>query len=148
MITPREFFGTRLHRRWAALLVPLVAGFALFTATADAGTFGVKPFADATGFLSRETENAPALVIKTAKPKPIAGKGYHRAFRDNFDTLGSTAWGKGTWYDPGSPAKAIFVRNGVLNLVSRRSQGYPDITLSSESARSRGCSSAGTSRRA
>ena len=41
MITPREFFGTRLHRRWAALLVPLVAGFALFTATADAGTFGV-----------------------------------------------------------------------------------------------------------
>jgi beta-glucanase (GH16 family) len=72
-------------------------------------------------------------VIKTAKPKPIAGKGYHRAFRDNFDTLGSTAWGKGTWYDPGSPAKAIFVRNGVLNLVSRRSQGYPDITLSSES---------------
>ena len=133
MIIPREFFGTRLHRRWAGLLVPLVAGFALFTATADAGTFGVKPFADATGFLSRETENAPVLVIKTAKPKPIAGKGYHRAFRDNFDTLGSTAWGKGTWYDPGSPAKAIFVRNGVLNLVSRRSQGYPDITLSSES---------------
>jgi beta-glucanase (GH16 family) len=133
MITPREFFHTRLHRRWAALLVPLVAGFALLTATADAGTLWVNPFADATGFLSRDTENARALVIKTAKPKPIAGKGYHRAFRDNFDTLGSTAWGKGTWYDPGSPAKAIFVRNGVLNLVSRRSQGYPDITLSSES---------------
>ena len=65
-------------------------------------------------------------------PKPIAGKGYHKAFRDDFNKLGSTAWGKGTWYDPGSPANSIFVRHGALNLVSRRSQGYPDITLSSE----------------
>ena len=92
----------RQHGKYVVLT--LVAAFALFlSATADAGT-----------------------------PKPIAGKGYHKAFRDDFNKLGSTAWGKGTWYDPGSPANSIFVRHGALNLVSRRSQGYPDITLSSE----------------
>jgi len=92
----------RQHGKYVVLT--LVAAFALFlSATADAGT-----------------------------PKPIAGKGYHKAFRDDFNKLGSTAWGKGTWYDPGSPANSIFVRHGALNLVSRRSQGYPDITVTTE----------------
>ena len=113
IIGPQAFSAARPHPRWAALLVLAVATSALFTATAGAGTF------------------------KGHDPKPIAGQGYHQVFRDDFDKLGSTAWGKGTWYDPGSPSNAIFVRDGVLNLVSRRSQGYPDITLSSEAGSKR-----------
>jgi beta-glucanase (GH16 family) len=72
----------------------------------------------------------------TAAPGPIAGKGYHQVFRDNFNTLGSTSWGKGIWYSPSPPANSIFVQNGVLNLVSRRSQGYQDITVTTEAGTS------------
>jgi Glycosyl hydrolases family 16 len=107
--------------------------------------------ANATGFKSRETVKAPTLVITTAdappppadtpppppetpptEPAPIAGQGYHEAFRDDFNTLGSTVWGKGIWYAPTVPADSIFVQDGALNLVSRRSQGYPDITVTTE----------------
>ncbi len=92
---------------------------------------------DAIGFKSRETTKAPILVINTADapslaPAPVAGQGYQEVFRDDFDTLETTAWGEGLWYDPGSPPNSIFVQDGALNLVSRRSQGYPDITVSSE----------------
>lgn len=66
------------------------------------------------------------------EPAPIAGQGYHEVWRDDFDALGSTDWGQGIWYNPGAPANSIFVANGVLNLVSRRSQGYPDITVTTE----------------
>jgi beta-glucanase (GH16 family) len=66
------------------------------------------------------------------EPGPIAGQGYTIKFQDQFDTFGSTDWGAGLWYDPGAPANSIFVQNGILNLVSRRSQGYQNITVSTE----------------
>jgi beta-glucanase (GH16 family) len=66
------------------------------------------------------------------EPSPIAGQGYSKVWGDEFDSLSSTSWGEGIWYDPGSPANSIFVQNGVLNLVSRRSQGYENITVSTE----------------
>jgi hypothetical protein len=66
------------------------------------------------------------------EPGPIAGQGYTVRFEDQFDSLGSMNWGQGIWYDPGAPANSIFVQNGLLNLVSRRSQGYPEITVSTE----------------
>jgi beta-glucanase (GH16 family) len=93
--------------------------------------------ADAAGFLSREAAKEPTLVITTApEPAPVAGRGYHEAFRDDFDALGSTVWGEGIWYAPGAPANSIFVQDGALNLVSRRSQGYKDITVTTEAGSS------------
>jgi F5/8 type C domain/Glycosyl hydrolases family 16 len=68
----------------------------------------------------------------SGQPAPIAGQGYSKVWGDEFDSLSSTSWGEGIWYDPGSPANSIFVQNGVLNLVSRRSQGYENITVSTE----------------
>jgi beta-glucanase (GH16 family) len=53
-------------------------------------------------------------------------------WEDQFDTLGSTDWGQGIWYAPGQPADSAYVSNGVLELVSRRSQGYPDVTVTTE----------------
>lgn len=66
------------------------------------------------------------------EPAPIAGQGYTQRFADEFDAFGGGTWGTGIWYNPGAPANSVFVQSGVLNLVSRRSQGYPDITVSTE----------------
>jgi Glycosyl hydrolases family 16/Bacterial TSP3 repeat len=66
------------------------------------------------------------------EPGPIAGQGYTLKFQDQLDRLGSTNWGASIWYDPGAPVNSIFVQNGILNLVSRRSQGYQNITVSTE----------------
>jgi hypothetical protein len=66
------------------------------------------------------------------EPAAIAGQGYHEAYRDDFDTLGSTTWDQGIWYNPGAPAGSIFAQDGILHLVSRRADGYPDVTVTTE----------------
>jgi beta-glucanase (GH16 family) len=66
------------------------------------------------------------------EPPPIAGQGYAVTFQDQFDIFDGGNWGEGIWYDPGSPPNSIYVQNGVLQLVSRKSQGYQDITVSTE----------------
>ena len=68
-----------------------------------------------------------------SEPDPIAGQGYTLRFQDQFDTVGSGDWGKGIWYDPGAPTNSIFVQSGILNLVSRRSQGFQNVTVTTES---------------
>jgi len=74
--------------------------------------------------------------VPSAEPTPIEGQGYDEVFRDDFDALGSTLWGEGVWYAPSAPSNSIFVRDGVLNLVSRRSQDYRDITVTTEAGAS------------
>jgi beta-glucanase (GH16 family) len=69
---------------------------------------------------------------RAGEPAAIAGQGYHRVFRDDFKDLDSTAWGKGIWYDSGSPAGSIFAQNGILHLQSKRSDGYPNLTVTTE----------------
>ena len=70
------------------------------------------------------------------EPIPIAGQGYSKVWGDEFNSV-TPDWG-GIWWNPTAPANSIFVQNGILNLVSRRSQGYADITLSTESSTSSG----------
>ena len=65
-------------------------------------------------------------------PAPIAGQGYMLRFSEQFDGFSGGTWGAGIWYNPGSPANSIYVQDGVLHLVSRRSQGYPDVTVTTE----------------
>lgn len=74
--------------------------------------------------------------VTGSEPAAIAGQGYHVTFADEFNSLGSTTWSDGIWYDPGSAANSVYVSNGVLNLVSRRSQGYPDVTVTTEAGSS------------
>jgi PA14 domain-containing protein/glycosyl hydrolase family 16 len=65
------------------------------------------------------------------EPAPIAGQGYRKVFEDNFDTYApdtaGSPWSSDIWYENNDPADAKFVQNGVLNLVSRRSQGFRNI---------------------
>ncbi len=70
--------------------------------------------------------------VQAAEPGPITGQGYHQVWGDEFDAV-SPKWG-GTWWNPTVPPNSIYVQNGVLHLVSRRSQGYQDISLSTESS--------------
>jgi hypothetical protein len=74
-------------------------------------------------------ERRPAL----PEPAAIAGQGYTRVFNDDFDRLDQCAsgcrWSRRLWYEKPPPARSQYVRNSVLHLVSRRSQGYPNISI-------------------
>ena len=67
-----------------------------------------------------------------AEPSPIAGMGYDQAFVDDFDTLDRTVWCSNQWWEAPPPAGTQYVQNGVLHVVSLRSDGYPNNTISSE----------------
>jgi glycosyl hydrolase family 16 len=65
-------------------------------------------------------------------PSPIAGQGYSLRFADDFNTLDRSVWCSHQWYDPVPPSGTQFVDSGILHLQSKRSQGYPWISVSSE----------------
>jgi hypothetical protein len=69
------------------------------------------------------------------EPPPIAGQGYHQAFADTFDTFDAASWTNRAFWDGAPPANAVYAQDGVLHLVSRRSQGYENITVSSHGKR-------------
>jgi beta-glucanase (GH16 family) len=64
----------------------------------------------------------------SSEPGPIAGQGYTKVFADEFSTYDSTVWRK-AHYLPAPPADAVWAENGLLNLATRRSQGFPDVAL-------------------
>ena len=90
--------------------------------------------------LNASTSACPAPPPPPPPPPPSGEPGSHRragiskTWGDEFDALSDTSWGQGIWYNPGAPANSIYVQNGTLNLVSRRSQGYPEVTLTTEGA--------------
>ena len=69
------------------------------------------------------------------EPAPIAGQGYTLRFNEQFDSLSRTIWDDHLWYQDGPPpANTQYVQDGLLHLVSRRSQGYPQIEVTTQSA--------------
>jgi hypothetical protein len=98
----------------AVLLATLVSALAVNTAAA-------------------EPPPPPSPPAPPGEPAPIAEQGYSVVFSDDFDTLQGTAFGD-RWWDPDPHAGAIFVQDGILHMQSKRSQGYPNLTLSTESA--------------
>jgi Glycosyl hydrolases family 16 len=66
------------------------------------------------------------------EPEPVAGQGYSRRFSDCFDTLSPIVWCSNQWWEPKPPRGTQYAEDGVLHLVRRRSDGYPNVTLSSE----------------
>jgi beta-glucanase (GH16 family) len=81
------------------------------------------------GSTASRTWTAGSSTPPTGDPPAIAGQGYRKVFEDNFDTYtaGGADWTRDLWWQNDDPADAKFVQNGVLNLVSRRSQGFPGI---------------------
>jgi beta-glucanase (GH16 family) len=77
------------------------------------------------------TSTTPVVPVH---PAAIANLGYHLAFHDEFDTYDGGGWGQGRWWHPdNTPPGSIYAGDGALHLVSRRSDGYPDINTSTES---------------
>ena len=69
------------------------------------------------------------------QPRPIAGRGYRQVFADNFGRFDAAKWTNRAFWEKPPPANAVYTRNGMLHLVSRRSQGYGDVTISSHGKR-------------
>jgi hypothetical protein len=66
------------------------------------------------------------------EPPPIAGQGYRQVFGDEFISLDRNVWADRQWYEEQPPANSQYVQDGVLHLVSRRSQGFPNTSVSTE----------------
>jgi hypothetical protein len=65
----------------------------------------------------------------TTAPAPIAGRGYHRVFADEFDSFSERRWSRSIWYEHPAARGDIYARNGVLHLVSRRASNYPNVSV-------------------
>jgi len=88
-----------------------------------------------TGRLSRTTVvRSGAIRRPPAVPVPIRNQGYRRVFSDDFRVFSRKVWKNKIWYESDPPAGAIFARNSVLHLVSRRNQGYKNIGITTLNA--------------
>jgi Glycosyl hydrolases family 16 len=74
----------------------------------------------------------PTPCEPSAEPEPVAGQGYSLRFSDCFGTLSRTVWCSNQWWEPNPPLGTQYASDGVLHLVRRRSDGYPNVTVSSE----------------
>ena len=68
----------------------------------------------------------------SAEPEPVEGLGYHLRFSDCFNTFSRSVWCSNQWWEPTPPPGTEYAEDGVLHLVRRRSDGYPNVTVSSE----------------
>jgi Glycosyl hydrolases family 16 len=87
----------------------------------------------------------PRAIQRSNPPAVIAGRGYRLVFSDEFSTVTFGAagprggrrhiingkWHDHIWYDPYPPRGAIYGRSGILHLVSKRSDGFPNISIAS-----------------
>jgi beta-glucanase (GH16 family) len=62
--------------------------------------------------------------LAAKRPEPI-GRRYRVVFVDKFKKLRRSVWDNREWWNTAPPRRSQYVRNGILHLVSRRSQGYP-----------------------
>lgn len=68
----------------------------------------------------------------TSDPAPIAGQGYEMVFQDCFSALNSATWTDHQWWEPSPPAGSVAIEDGNLTITSKRSDGYPNVSVSSE----------------
>jgi hypothetical protein len=127
--------------------LPLLAGVTtilLYVPLAAGGSLGVEldapraasestPRAGADSRLDfRASRAAQAATARARPPRPIRGDGYRVVFKDQFKQLRRRVWCSHQWWEPNPPRGTQYVKNGVLHLVRRRSDGYQNVTLSSE----------------
>ena len=115
-----------------ATLAFLAAPEALRPLAVDAAS----PRAAATNAVSAGPESRSELRARSLRPpRPIAGRGYRLVFADPFKRLRRRVWDNREWWNTPPPRRSQYVRRGVLHLVSRRSQGYENIAVTTFSSR-------------
>ena len=114
-----------------SLLVPLAAGSALGLEAAPPRAGSASPVR-----VGPASERAAlGVALRPRAPRPIAGRGYRVVFEDRFNRLRRRVWDNREWWNTGPPRRSQYVRQGKLHLVSRRSQGYENITVTTFSSR-------------
>ncbi len=74
----------------------------------------------------------PTPCTPSSEPGPVEGQGYELRFSDCFGTLSRSVWCWNQWWEPRPPIGTQYVEDGALHLVRRRSDGYPNVTVSTE----------------
>jgi beta-glucanase (GH16 family) len=84
-------------------------------------------------FATKDCAAPPPPPPSGTEPAPIAGQGYHEAFRDDFNTLDRSVWDYCIWYDCDAPenmptwaSTRQVVQNGVLHLKAYKPYDYLD----------------------
>jgi hypothetical protein len=114
-----------------ALLVALGAGRSLGADAASPRAASLRAVAPE----GRLDAHVRGVASRARPPAPIAGRGYRVVFEDPFKRLRRRVWDNREWYSPPPPARSQYVRRGVLHLVSRRSQGFRNIAVTTFSSR-------------
>ena len=65
-------------------------------------------------------------------PGPVEGQGYQLRFSDCFETFSRSVWCSNQWWEPPPPQGTQYVEDGVLHLIRRRSDGFQNVTVSTE----------------
>lgn len=134
MATPASPRNCPLSRLFAAVCLSIisllatpqaVSRFAVDTASARAAAAS----GAAAALESEQLDKPPART-----PRPIRGDGYRVVFKDTFTKLRRRVWDNREWWNVRPPRRSQYVRRGVLHLVSRRSQGYENITMTTFSS--------------
>ncbi len=74
----------------------------------------------------------PTPCPATPVPSPLTGQGYALRFSDCFGTLSRSVWCSNQWWEPRPLIGTQYVADGALHLVRRRSDGFPNVTVSTE----------------
>jgi len=112
---------------------PLLKLGATFVASA---ALAVPAFASAAVSSSITHGFVSAVASPAADGRPTARQGYHLAFKEDFGHFRKRVWTRKIWYDDPPPRHAVFAKGGALHLVSRRSQGYKNVTATTMKSRS------------
>jgi hypothetical protein len=127
----RRAVGRKSLSRLLLALVVMLAVWLAGVSTPAAGALALETPATATS-----TDELRYHSRARSVPAPIAGRGYRLVFRDRFDRFRPRVWTRSIWYEPPAAAGDIFTRRGVLHLVSRRSRGYPNVSVTTLKSRS------------
>jgi hypothetical protein len=114
-------------------LLAVVAALAVWLASPSMPTGAVRALS-MTASATREAGRARSLSRRV--PGPIARRGYHIVFRDDFDRFRPRVWTRSIWYESPAAPGDIFTYKGVLHLVSRRARGYSNISVTTLKSRS------------
>ena len=74
----------------------------------------------------------PSPCQPSSDPGPVEGLGYQLRFSDCFDTFSRSVWCSNQWWEPTPPQGTQYAEDGVLHLIRRRSDGFPNVTVSTE----------------
>ena len=78
--------------------------------------------------LKRRSPSCPS----SSAPKAIVAQGYHVKFVDCFKgKLNRAKWRRSMYWERQASSRDVYSRNGIAHIITRRSEGYPNHSLSS-----------------